>query len=39
LGARVNNYGDFGRRAFMEIEDPGDAESTIRTNIEKGTGP
>jgi type III restriction enzyme len=33
----VNNHGGFGRWAFIEIEDPWDAENTIRTSLQKGT--
>jgi type III restriction enzyme len=31
----VNNHGEFGRWAFIEISDPWDAKNTIRATIEK----
>ncbi len=31
----VNNRGDFGRRAFLEISDPWDAKNTIRGTLEE----
>ncbi len=35
----VNNHGGFGRWAFIEIDDPWDAQNLIRASLKKGTIP
>jgi hypothetical protein len=31
----INNHGGFGRRAFLEVADPWDAQSVIRQSLAK----
>jgi len=35
----VNNHGGFDRWAFIEIDDPWDAQNLIRASLKKGTIP